>query len=91
MSCIITGCELVVTFEGYHIHGDLFDEGSSYIFNAEGCKREYVGPTKLLEILATCKALRVNGNNYFEKRGLYVINKHAARLNHKAQEYINEH
>ena len=80
--CIITGCELACLH--WHQHGDLWELGDSYIFNAVG------EPSYDTELLPE-KVLFIRGlshNNYFERRNVYVVSKSEATLSRAAEAYI---
>jgi hypothetical protein len=83
IQCVITGCALISGMRW--VAGDLFDAGSVYIFNGN-MERETVDP-KWLSLPATySKALEPD--DWFERRGMFVIEKSKANLNQKALDYI---
>lgn len=84
IQCIITGCALVN--DGRWVAGDLFDAGSHYVFNGN-MDRETSAP-EWLHINSLHYNKRLEPSGWFEKRGVFVINKVHANLNEAACEYI---
>ena len=78
--CMITGCDL--HYEEGYIHGDLFESGDNWIFNAVG------EPSEEAPGYAGGKLLSVLGDKYFERRNVFVIRKDNAILNQIAVEYL---
>jgi len=88
-TCVITGCMLHVGFEG--VWGDLHEEGRVWIFNAV-LNREGEANFQATPIIPATSDQRIlqvrDGAPYFERRGVFVIDKLFANLNPTAQEYI---
>lgn len=89
--CIITGCDMIAADTDQIVHGDLWELGDSYIFNAvlydgEAYWQDH-HPTGSVP-----KAILINKitDRYFERRGVFVIHKDVAELTTIAQEYIND-
>jgi hypothetical protein len=80
--CIITGCQL--TAPGFTQHGDLWELGEVFIFNACG-EPDYGGGTTSDKVLEVHDS---NHDNYFERHNVYVVSKLDATLNGVAQAYI---
>lgn len=80
-TCIITGCSLFDVEDSFWMHGDLFEMGDVYIFNATPkSSNEPTSP----------RQLRINdGADFFTRRDVYVIPKLCATLNPEAERYIN--
>ena len=86
--CIITGCDLVT--ESFWQHGDLFQLGDVYVFNACG-EPEFVEYRSAHSRLASVRYLEIAGSlhrNYFERRNVYVVAKSQATLSPAAREYV---
>jgi hypothetical protein len=86
--CLITGCDLVSPLRpDTHYHGDLWELGDVYIFNAV----ESGGHGRLLIGKPSAKHLATDLTTaeYFERRGVFVIPKSQAFLSPAAEEYIN--
>lgn len=86
--CVITGCALV---SGHlWVAGDLFDAGTCWIFN--GNVNSAVGDKTVtpewLQIHSCHYEKRLEPDDWFERRGMFVIEKSAANLNEQALEYI---
>ena len=82
-NCIITGCTLV--FERQQQHGDLFELGDTWIFNACG------EPKECGHFLPAGNVIMIHGDfhqNYFERRNVYVFLKDSASLSPDAKKYI---
>lgn len=80
--CLITGCQISIS--GFTQHGDLWDLGSVFIFNAVG-KPDYDMRSTSDKVLAVSDSMH---QNYFERRNVYVVSKNDATLNEAAQAYI---
>lgn len=84
--CLITGCALVADMSGASAWGDLHQDGNCYIFNANLKDHE----TRWSYGTApdgTVKTLHVFGD-YFERRGVIVVQKAHAQLNDAANAYL---
>lgn len=87
--CIITGCDLYDVEHNRWAHGDLFEYGDCYVFNAvvqkdnEVVWRQQQWGDKFLTLLNV-----QSYPGYFERRGIFVIPKHLAHLNQAARDYI---
>jgi hypothetical protein len=85
--CIITGCALVI--DNACVWGDLFEEGSCYVFNGNTAKGQtqwqYDGlPPDLI------KQIKFTGlSQPFERRGVLVMAKKDCELNKAAKGYIH--
>ena len=80
--CMITGCDLEIA--GSFIHGDLWEDGNVWIFNAVGDFREE--PSGWTERIITI--LDDTHKNYFERRNVFVFQKINASLNDAAHQYL---
>jgi hypothetical protein len=90
--CIITGCDLVDTYGGFRVHGDLHVVGNAFVFNSTlnekgEANREYCDPFKALA--GPRMAIEVTGD-YFERRGVMVINFEQVVPNAAALDYVGE-
>jgi hypothetical protein len=86
MHCAITGCALV--FHGRWIAGDLFDAGDCWIFNGNyrvGSNRAEAD----WQVGAPYYEKQLWPEDYFEKRGVFVVRKSEANLNYEAIQYIS--
>ena len=83
--CMITGCELKIG--NSTIHGDLFEEGYVWIFNAVGHleEKDLYFQAKVIEIMDD------EHLNYFERRNVFVVAKLHTTLNDYAYNYLNKH
>ena len=80
-TCIITGCSLFDADARVWRHGDLFEMGDVYVFNATPMAEQ--DPT-------SPRQLRINESaDFFTRRDVYVISKLCATLNPEAERYIN--
>lgn len=90
MTCIITGCALVTTWDGAWAWGDLHELAGCYVFNAAvipsrtepvwhhyADAKDNVGQKQL-------RILSGDASIYFERRGVFVIPKMNAELNEAA-------
>jgi hypothetical protein len=91
MKCLITGCALIRESDEACLWGDLFEVGDCYVFNGTFFRQEpmwqYYPDNK---IPSTLKTITVNGQYYFERRAVFVIEKGQATLNDQAALYISE-
>lgn len=81
---LITGCD--IQFGSSHQHGDLWELGNCYIFNAVGelgHKDYFYGSPYLLVVRDQ------DHQNYFERHNVYVVPKVEAQLNAEGIEYIS--
>lgn len=83
IQCVITGCALIS--HTHWIAGDLFDAGNVYIFHGNYNHKEKEPtwlemPSRYIKILEP--------KEWFERRGVFVIEKTKANLNDKALAYI---
>lgn len=89
--CIITGCELLDKHGGRQVHGDLWQSGDCFIFNA--CL-DLKGETAWVYIPWAEEGRKVVtidwAVNYFERRGVIVFEKLHSTLNQVARDYINK-
>ena len=85
-NCIITGCNLIFAGSNSWQHGDLWEVGETYIFNAVGELHGYPYPS----ILEHCSIVLAESShhNYFERRNVYVFAKAVAVLVGCAVEYV---
>jgi hypothetical protein len=92
MSCLITGCELVLFREGRWVHGDLHEAGSAVVFNAvlgEGGEAAWTYEENLEPIwdsYRNCCSI-IGEFPYFERRGVIVFDKYHLALNPQAGLY----
>jgi hypothetical protein len=88
--CLITGCVLYVEDQNMCVRGDLYALGNTYIFNS--CLNEDNATAwsyrKYYENSDLDKVLVITGN-YFEKRGVIVIDNCDAHLNSAANNYLS--
>jgi hypothetical protein len=77
---IITGCDLVQGDEV--LHGDLWELGDSYIFNAVGDFRSRPPSPRHIALFSD------NHLNYFERRNVFVFLKASAQLSFEAAAYL---
>ena len=82
--CVITGCTLIFGYQQQH--GDLFELGDTWIFNACGEPQERA--LLLPEIGKHVAILDSMHRNYFERRNVYVFSKNDAYLSPEAKKYI---
>lgn len=80
-TCIITGCSLYDTDARVWRHGDLWEMGDVYIFNATQEAND--DPTHRRQLIINDFA------DFFTRRDVYVIPKLCATLNPEAERYIN--
>ena len=88
MTCIITGADLYLG-EGMGFHGDLFEVGECYVFNAVmNTGGQY--PVMLTVDPKGPRTLVVHRSvdNLFEQRGVVVVPKNLATLTDEAAAYI---
>ena len=83
IQCVITGCALVVAGDGW-VAGDLFDGGSSWVF----CGNVSNNQPQWLPIADLHYSKQLRPRDWFEKRGVFIIDKSEANLNEAALEYI---
>ena len=81
--CMITGCDLKLNDN--FIHGDLWEDGNVWIFNAVGDFREKSLDSRWVEII------NEDHHNYFERRNVFVFQKLHSTLNDHAYNYLNKH
>lgn len=81
--CMITGCGLEIA--GLHIHGDLWEDGNVWIFNAVGEFSETPHDHKIVSVFHD------NHHNYFERRNVFIFQKLHSTLNDHAYNYLNRH
>jgi len=84
---IITGCRLVLMDEERAVWGDLWSQGSTYIFNAILHHGE-TGWDFDFQPNPREKQVQVLGHHYFERRGVIVFEHAIARLNDIAYDYV---
>lgn len=83
--CMITGCDLKI--EDSFIHGDLWEDGNVWIFNA-------VGNPKAAPSHSAANVIEIfhdGHHNYFERRNVFVFQKLHSTLNDHAYNYLNKH
>lgn len=87
IQCVITGCALI---EGNRwVAGDLFDAGSVYIFNGNiHLDRPSTAQPLWLPIESAHYSKTLAPDDWFEKRGVFVIEKSKANLNDAASQYV---
>lgn len=87
---LITGCDLYVEAEGKWVHGDLWEVGGTYVFNAclkDGEAAWQRGVPNAYQVLLI-SILESFSQNYFERRGVIVVEKRYVMLNDNARVYI---
>lgn len=88
--CKITGCGLVAAHSELWVHGDLYEYGNCWVFVAvtgEGNLPAWYRPEHKLRPPEK-KFLVVLGDNYFERKGVFVVPKVQANLSPEAEAYI---
>lgn len=84
--CIITGCDLISEDFSW-VHGDLHKVGDTWVFNAVTAKDGVVW--NYSRRLSQCPSLvMIPGHSYFERRGVFVIDKTSAELDKAARAYL---
>lgn len=91
---IITGATLHDELSGRSLHGDLWMDGGTFIFNGVVDKRGEAAWVYGEELPKDARALIILENiyspyNYFERRGVVVVDGTRAALTPAAQAYIN--
>lgn len=83
--CVITG--VIIQYpEGTRFNADLFDYGSVWIVNANmgsGYVEHFPSPEE--------RVIHVHNYDFFERRGVHVIQKSEATLSQAAIAYIEEY
>lgn len=94
MTCIITGCALVTTWDNAWLWGDLHELAGCYIFNSVRDKRgealwhhyaqdgDNIGAKQL-------RILSGEASVYLELHGVIIVPKMNALLNDAAQAYVD--
>ncbi len=85
MKCVCTGIALI-NEEGEHVACDMWDTGGNWLL--VGNVNEYGQPNWLQGEPHYCRTL--TPTDYFERRGVFVVEYHHANLNQEAREYIGE-
>lgn len=84
---IITGCDLCGP--GFIAHGDLWEFGDTWIFNAVGDERLWEGNYESEEFHPTDKRLTLDYElNYWERRGVFILQRDTSLLNWDARAYL---
>lgn len=84
--CLITGCTLLDDSQERWVHGDLHQVGDTYVFNT--CMTEGESAWQYRGAPAdTGRILRTWGD-YFERRGVIVVDAEDAALNKVAMDYL---
>lgn len=88
MTCIITGADLYLGGDaGYH--GDLFEVGECYVFNAVmNMGGQYPVMLSVDPKGARTLVIRQSAESIFEKRGVIVVPKAHAALSVEAEAYV---
>jgi len=88
--CLIAGVELVSPSGEYHFHGDLFQQGNTFIVNAvtdrSGDALWVDGAPEL-----GLNNVYLRNHEYFERRGVIVFNLEDCEFSVTALEYIRKH
>ena len=88
MTCLITGADLYLG-EGMGFHGDLFEVGECYVFNAVmNTDKQYPIMVTVDPKGARTLVVRRSVENLFEKRGIVVVPKSLAELSPEAEAYV---
>lgn len=87
MRCIITGCTLSDT-TGRWVNGDLFDEGDCFIFNALVSEGETAWQYRHSPHRYPRELHIGDERQFFERRGVIVIEKLRCSLNTTARLYL---
>jgi len=85
MTCIITGCRLIIPAENKSSWGDLHRDFGVYIFNQGQCRWEY-GLTSTNEKAVVLKP----GAKYLEVGTTVIFSDYLAELNEAAELYLHE-
>jgi hypothetical protein len=87
---IITGCALYDEAQGSSVWGDLWSLGEVYIFNAVLRPNGEAAWSYGEKPQEGTKYVTVNGafDEYFERRGVFVLRKISSTLSLAAQEYL---
>lgn len=83
---VIIGCGLQV-YPGHQYWGDLWEEGDCWIFNASGDSEGLPHP---LSPDGRTLFLSPYGEDYFERRNVFVVSKALAFLSLAAQHYLSK-
>lgn len=89
VSCVITGCGLLDTAHNRWAHGDLWESGDSWIFNAvmdDGRETRWTPPPP--DAANRKHLIIVRHSQPFERRGVLVVPKRWCVLSQLASEYI---
>jgi hypothetical protein len=87
--CICNGAELLDSSSGLWVHGDLFELGDCFVFNAvlnehgeaKWDRDDFRPGAKILQL----------ESYFFERRGVIVVRKDAARMNPSLAEYVGRY
>lgn len=86
MKCVITGCALI--WEGAWVAGDLFDVGTHYVFNGNFNPHDESGDGVQWIVGEPHYANTISPTDYWERRGVFVIEKSKANPSPEAMEYM---
>lgn len=94
MTCIITGCALVDSFNDRAVWGDLHLIGTTYVFNACLNGGEAAWQSPVPNMLATTRAIELteplSEEVYFERRAVIIVSATIASMNEAAQQHVEE-
>lgn len=86
MKCVITGCALI--WEGAWVAGDLFDVGTHYVFNGNYNLHDQTGDGVQWIVGEPLTSKTVAPTNYWERRGVFVIDKTDVTVSPSALKYM---
>ena len=86
MKCVATGCALI--WEGAWVAGDLFDVGTHYVFNGNYDHDDEAGDGIQWIVGEPFYANRISPSDYWERRGVFVVDKAKANPSEALVEYI---
>jgi hypothetical protein len=84
--CVITGCALIVDNEW--VAGDLFDAGTHWVFNGNVDLPDRSLPPRWMPMSEAHYKKTLSPLDWWEKRGVFFIDKAVANLNEAALAYI---
>ena len=87
--CLITGCDLYAPDALQFVHGDLFELGSVFIFNAVTQAGGHTAWDSEIDNLDD-RFIQIEffASDHFERRGVFVIPKEHAQVSLAAAEYM---
>lgn len=84
---IITGCDLLGP--GFTAHGDLWEFGDVWIFNAVGSDEQWAENCESETFQHADKFVALDYElNYFERRGVFIFQRDTSLMNEAAKKYV---